>query len=117
MNELRKKYEKEGNYSKAKLLKYKFDTLSNQEQQRQHINMRMAQEQELVTVENAQKMQFSEFAEAWDKYMGDYEAAAFDSVERLKEKHLREIQELHEKVRGEFTVKFKWSRELMDLRK
>ena len=79
--------------------------------------MRMAQEQELMTVENAQKLQFTEFAEAWDKYMSDYEAAAFESVERLKEKHIREIKELHDRVKNEFTIKFKWSRELLDLRK
>lgn len=79
--------------------------------------MKMAQEQELVTVENAQKLQFDEFAEAWDKYMSDYEAAAFESVEKLKEKHIREIQELHERVKKEFTIKFKWSRDLIDLRK
>ena len=79
--------------------------------------MRMAQEQELMTVENAQKLQFTEFAEAWDKYMTDYEAAAFESVERLKEKHIREIKELHDRVKTEFTIKFKWTRELLDLRK
>jgi hypothetical protein len=62
-------------------------------------------------------MQFQEFASAWDKYMADYEASAFESVERLKEKHIREIQELHERVSQQFKVKFKWSRELMDLRK
>jgi hypothetical protein len=26
-------------------------------------------------------LQFQEFNEAWDKYMADYEAAAFESVE------------------------------------
>jgi len=62
-------------------------------------------------------MQFSEFARAWDKYMADYENTAFESVERLKEKHIREIQELHQRVGEQFKVKFKWSRELMDLRK
>jgi hypothetical protein len=51
-----------------------------------------------VTVEEAQRLQFSEFAQAWDRYMADYEATAFESVERLKEKHIREIQELHERV-------------------
>lgn len=40
LNELRKKYEKEGNYSKAKLLKYKFDVLSKQEQERQQLQMK-----------------------------------------------------------------------------
>ena len=28
-NELRKKFEKDGNYTKAKILKYKFDMISN----------------------------------------------------------------------------------------
>ncbi len=46
--------------------------------------MKQAQEQELVMVEDAQKMQFNEFQEAWDKYMKDYENAAFESIERLK---------------------------------
>lgn len=62
-------------------------------------------------------MQFDEFNQAWDKYMSDYEEAAFESVERLKDKHLKEINELYDKVKNEFKVKFKWSRELMDLRK
>lgn len=68
-------------------------------------------------IEEAQKLQFQEFQSAWDKYMREYEAAAFESVERLKEKHIREIQELHEKVQSDFKLKFKWSRELMDLRR
>ena len=34
--------------------------------------------------------------------MSDYEAAAFESVERLKEKHLAETRELHERVKAEF---------------
>lgn len=68
-------------------------------------------------MEQAQKMQFTEFSEAWDKYMADYETAAFDSVEKLKEKHIQEIKDLHEKVRADFSVKFKLSRELLDLRK
>jgi hypothetical protein len=42
MNELRKKYEKEENYSKAKLLKYKFDSLSKLETNKQKENMRIA---------------------------------------------------------------------------
>lgn len=44
--------------------------------------------------------------------MSDYEAAAFESVERLKEKHIKEIKELHERVKSDFLLKFKWSREL-----
>jgi len=42
LNELRKKYEKEENYVKAKLLKQRFEELSGMEQQRQNINMKQA---------------------------------------------------------------------------
>ena len=53
--------------------------------------MRQAQEGELITVENAQRSQFLEFSQAWDNYMSDYEATAYLSLEKLKEKHLLEI--------------------------
>ena len=53
--------------------------------------MREAQQQELLAVEEAQRLQFGEFSAAWDRYMADYEATAFESVERLKEKHVREV--------------------------
>jgi hypothetical protein len=43
-------------------------------------------------------MQFDEFSDAWDIYMNNYEKAAFESVERLKEKHMQELQELQLKA-------------------
>lgn len=49
--------------------------------------------------------------------MSDYEATAYLSLEKLKEKHLIEIQQLHEKVKREFKAKVKLSKELMDNRK
>ena len=101
----------------SKHLKEKFLFYSNQEQQRQAANMKIAQENELLTVENAQKLQFNEFSVAWDQYMADYESAAFESVERLKEKHLVEIRELQDKVRSNFQVKMRFSKDLIELRK
>ena len=80
-------------------------------------NMRSAQEQELVTVENAQRSQFLEFSQAWDNYMSDYEATAYLSLEKLKEKHLLEIQQLHERIRKEFKIKLKYTKELMEMKK
>ena len=61
---------------------------------RQLQNMRQAQEQELVTVESAQRSQFLEFSGAWDNYMSVYEATAYLSLEKLKEKHpiIREVR-------------------------
>ena len=79
--------------------------------------MKAAQEQELLTVENAQKEQFIEFSQAWDNYMSDYEATAYLSLEKLKEKHLMELQQLHEKLRAEYKIKLKYSKELMEMKK
>lgn len=79
--------------------------------------MRTAQEQELLTVENAQKAQFIEFSQAWDNYMSDYEATAYLSLEKLKEKHLMEIEQLREKIRKESKIKLKLSKELLEMRK
>lgn len=81
LNELRKKCERDGDYKRAKMIKDRFENLRMHEATRQTENMRLAQEHELATVEQAQKMQFQEFNNAWDKYMADYEAAAFESVE------------------------------------
>ncbi len=46
--------------------------------------MRIAQEKELLNIENAQKLQFQEFSDAWDKYMADYETTAFELIEQLR---------------------------------
>ncbi len=76
--------------------------------------MRQAQEGELVTVENAQRSQFLEFSQAWDNYMSDYEATAYLSLEKLKEKHLLEIQQMHERIRKDYKVKLKFTKDLME---
>jgi len=79
------------NLSEAIRAQLKFDDLRGKEILRQMQNMRQAQEQELITVENAQRQQFLEFSQAWDNYMSDYEATAYLSLEKLKEKHILEL--------------------------
>lgn len=116
VNELKKRAERDQEYGRAKKLRDRFEELSSLEGQRQTENMRIAQEQELATVEGAQKVQFQEFNDAWDKYMADYEAAAFESVERLKEKHMQELASLSQKVYNETQTKLNWSKQLMDMR-
>ncbi len=49
--------------------------------------------------------------------MSDYEATAYLSLEKLKEKHLLEIQQLQERIKREFKGKVKLSKELMDMKK
>jgi hypothetical protein len=95
----------------------KFDDLKSKETLRQMQNMRQAQEQELITVENAQRAQFLEFSQAWDNYMSDYEATAYLSLEKLKEKHLMEVNALQERIRNSFKVKLKFTKDLMEMKK
>lgn len=57
-----------------------------------------------------------EFSGAWDNYMSDYEATAYLSLEKLKEKHQLEIQQLHERIRQENSAKVLLSRTLMELK-
>ena len=86
MNQLRVNAERNGDYTRAKMMKLRFEEFARAEQQRQEQNMRLAQEKELVNIESAQKLQFEEFSQAWDQYMRDYEATAFELIEQLKVK-------------------------------
>jgi|LauGreDrversion4_2_1035121.scaffolds.fasta_scaffold120559_2 hypothetical protein len=53
LNELRKKCEREGDYGRAKRMRDRFEEVRTYEAGRQTENMRLAQEQELTTVETA----------------------------------------------------------------
>lgn len=117
MNEIRKRYEGIGDYMMANKFKKIFDRWSDDEQNRQSHNMRIAQQRELVNIENAQKIQYQEFAEAWDKYMADYEATAFNLVENLKIKQIKEIEEMRQHVTEKFYNDHRWNKQIIDLRK
>ena len=47
--------------------------------------MEESQNQELLYVEQIQRKQFAEFTDAWDQYMSEYEANAYQSVDRLRQ--------------------------------
>ena len=47
--------------------------------------------------------------------MSDYEATAYLSLEKLKEKHTLEIQQLHERIRSEYQSKQQKSRGLKEM--
>jgi hypothetical protein len=49
--------------------------------------------------------------------MSDYEATAYLSLEKLKEKHILEIQQLRENIRREYKIKLKFTKDLMEMRK
>jgi len=117
LEEYRRKCEEEGNYEEARKARAKYEELRKKESARQLSSMRMAQDQELQNVENTQKQQFAEFSAAWDNYMAEYEATAYRSLEKLKEKHMLEFQTFREKVLREARLRVKHSKELLELRK
>ena len=117
LEEYRQKCESEGNYEEARKARSKHEELRKKEAARQLSSMRLAQDQELQNVENTQKSQFAEFSAAWDNYMAEYEATAYRSLEKLKEKHMLEFQTFREKVLREARSRAKHSKELLELRK
>ena len=72
--------------------------------------MRIAQQRELINIEQAQKILYSEFAEAWDRYMADYETTAFNLVENLKVRQLRELEEMRKIVTEKFYNDHRWNK-------
>lgn len=66
-------------------------------------------------MEGAQRSQFLEFSGAWDNYMSDYEATAYLSLEKLKEKHELEIKQLREKITREHQNKITHSKQFKEL--
>ena len=79
--------------------------------------MRIAQQRELINIEQAQKVQYAEFAEAWDRYMADYEATAFNLVENLKVRQVRELEEMRKMVTEKFYNDHRWNKQIIELRK
>jgi hypothetical protein len=116
LEDYRLKCQEEGNYQEAKKAKLKFDELKKKETERQLQQTRETQEKELVSLEEAQFNQLEDFNKAWDSYMAEYEATAYKSLEKLKEKHISEYQEMMEKVTTEAQKKVKHSKELLGLR-
>ncbi len=60
-------------------------------------------------------MQFEEFTQAWDEYMQDYEATAYLSLEKLKERHMKEYEEFQDKIQQDLKKKMKYSKELIEI--
>ena len=48
--------------------------------------------------------------------MEDYEATAYLSLEKLKERHMQEYQEYQEKIKHQLKSQMKFSKDLLDLR-
>lgn len=57
-----------------------------------------------------QQAKLLEFNNAWNTYMEEYEAAAINSLEKLKAKHLAEMEEEESKIKHDYEHKLKHSK-------
>ncbi len=56
-------------------------------------NLLSQQKGKVLSVNSLQHSRLLEFNNAWNEYMDKYESAAMNSIEKLKAKHLREMEE------------------------
>ena len=116
LEEYRLKCEQEGNYVEAKRAGQKYDELRKKETLRQLNMMKARQEEKLKQIEEAQQRQMEEFSSSWDSYLSEYESTAYQSLQKLKEKHLKEYQDFRQKALEDAQKKVKHSKELLELR-
>ncbi|CAI2359473.1 unnamed protein product [Moneuplotes crassus] len=109
--------EKQKEFGEAKIVKKKLETLKKKELKRQKDYLRANQEKELISIENSQKIQFFEFSQAWDTFMADYESTAYLSLEKLKERHSKEMAELQKDLADKLNKNLKFSKKVYDLRR
>jgi hypothetical protein len=109
--------EKNKQFGEAKNVKSKLEKLKKKELKRQKDYLRANQEKELISIENSQKMQFYEFSQAWDTFMADYEATAYLSLEKLKERHSKEMGDFQREYKDSIESKVKYSKKVYDLRR
>lgn len=117
LNNYFRQCEKNKEFGEAKNVKFKLEKLKKKELKRQKDYLRANQEKELISIENSQKMQFYEFSQAWDTFMADYEATAYLSLEKLKERHSKEMSEFQREYRDNVESKIKFSKKVYDLRR
>ena len=91
LTDYHKKLEAEERYLEAKDASRRFRKLTKIELNRKVRQMRNRQALELQKIESIQRNQFIEFTNAWDIYMQDYEAAAYESLRKMREKQDFEI--------------------------
>lgn len=118
LEEYRVKCEDEGNYLEAARALKQLGVLRKQEEKRQQKAIRARQISERQDVQLAHNMQFSEFNDAWDRYMEEYDNMAQMYIQQMTERHAIDLLAFQKKLRSELSGKPpKWSRELLEWRR
>jgi hypothetical protein len=118
LEEYRIKCEDEGNYLEAGRAHKQLEILRKQEGKRQQKAIKARQISERQDVQLAHNMQFSDFNNAWDKYMEEYDSMSQMYIQQMTERHAVVLLEFQKQLREELSSKPpKWSKELLDLRR
>jgi len=118
LDEYRLKCEEEGNYLEAGRAYGQLETLRRQEERRQQKSLKARQIAERQDVQIAHNMQYSDFNQAWDKYMDEYDQMAQMYIQQMTEKHAVNLLEFQERLHKEVIDKPpKFSKELLEWRR
>ena len=118
LEEYRVKCEEEGNYLEAARAFKQLGVLRKQEEKRQQKAIRARQISERQDVQLAHNMQFSDFNNAWDRYMEEYDNMAQMYIQQMTERHAIVLLDYQKQLRAELSSKPpKWSRELLEWRR
>lgn len=83
---------------------------------RQKQKLMMQQKSKVLSVNFLQQNKLLQFNQAWNEYMEKYEDAALGSLEKLKVKHLRELEIEEERIRNYYEHYVKPSKKVIDLK-
>ena len=116
LEDYRRKCEESSLYLEAEKAHQKVLEVKDKEMRRQKQKLLSQQKSKVVEVNSLQQSRLLEFNSAWNDYMEKYEGAAINSIEKLKAKHLREMEDEEQRIKNYLEAYLKPSKKVIDLR-
>lgn len=114
----RVKCESEGNYLEAAKAEAQIKQLRKQEETRQEKSIEAYNITEKQNVQLSHNFQFAQFNYTWDKYLREFDAMSQTYIEKMNNRHNKEIVDLQESLREQVKNRPpKFTKELLDWRK
>lgn len=118
LEEYRMKCEEDGNYLEAQRADTQLTALRKQEFKRQSKALKAKQIAERQDIQIAHNMQFTDFNQAWDQYLEEYDRMAQAYVRQMTEKHAVDLREFQERLQQDVLDRPpKFSKELIEWRR
>lgn len=118
LEQLRHKYQTEGNYEEAHNIKLRLHQLRDDVENRRRKELRDQQLAERLGVEEAHMKELQEFNEIWDRKVAEFEAHAQSLQQQLDARHKADLAAYMQKAQAETAPTApRWSKELLNLRR